>query len=74
MTEDSEGAEAVELANKLQAACTGHSTVAVYCAVGMVLGWGVAQGKTPDVDGLLALIRKVMVEEMERHPTTPPGG
>lgn len=61
------GAEAVELANKIERVCRGHTTAATYIAISMVLGASATLAARPDLDGLMELIAKGAKEEFDRR-------
>ena len=61
------GADAVELANKLNAVCAGYSTASMYLAIGMMIGFGASQAERPNLPGLLDLIGQTAREEYDRR-------
>lgn len=65
--ERDEGTEAVDLANSLEKVLRGHSRVAAYLALGMVIGAQISDAENPDLDGTMALIRKVAADELRRR-------
>lgn len=56
--------EAVDLANAVEAVCDGHTTAAIYLALGMVLGRAEARAPRSDLSRLMGIIRKVAEQQM----------
>lgn len=61
------GAEAVEVANKINQACKGHSTAATLIAIGMMLGFSESLAERPDLAKLMVLIEKCARDEFQRR-------
>lgn len=64
---DREAYEAVEVANAIEDACRGHSTVSVLAALGMVIGRFASLGQRPDLHGLLDLLGKQAQDTFKRE-------
>lgn len=60
-------AEAAALADAIERACAGRSTVAVYMALSMVLGASATRAARPDFDGMMRLVEKAARESFTRH-------
>lgn len=63
------GDQAVEIANKINEACEGRHSAAVYLGIGMVIGYSASLAERPDLTGLMALIERCAREEFERRLT-----
>jgi hypothetical protein len=59
-------ADAVTIANRIQAACAGEPTALVYMALSMVLGAAEARAKRPDLDNLMRLVGQTAKWEFDR--------
>jgi hypothetical protein len=58
MTEDDKiGADAVVIANQIEALCHGRQSASVFLALSMIIGHFAAQGAKPDFHGTIRLIQ-----------------
>lgn len=60
------GKEAMDLANDISRLCEGHSTVAVYMALSMMLGGSAARAPRPDFEGMMTLVERAAFDEFCR--------